>query len=191
MAAFLCLAVLTMRAPATALQAGPAYFVHGVDSAGGMATPLAVVHIPVSVSRAPSVVLKTSEPAGVVRGIGEGRNLPSPSGINTLPVPLQAATVVAMLAAICALASAIAGPGFDLVRGSFLWNLSRPTWPLLGLIYLAAGVAHFTELEGFANITPPNGTWGFWWTPFSAKFNVQWTGVVRCRAQQHFQASRT
>jgi uncharacterized membrane protein len=23
-----------------------------------------------------------------------------------------------------------------------------------------------------------SGTWGFWWTPFSAKFNVQWTGVV-------------
>jgi hypothetical protein len=103
-------------------------------------------------------VLKASKPAGIVPGIGEGRNLPSPSGINTFPVPLQAATVLAILASICALASVIAGPGFDLARGSFLWNLSRPTWPLLGLIYLAAGVAHFTELEGFANITPPNGT---------------------------------
>jgi uncharacterized membrane protein len=130
------------------------------------------------VKRAPSVILKATEPAGIVRGVGEGRNLPSPSGINTFPVFLQAATVVAMLAAICALASAIAGPGFDLARGSFLWNLSRPTWPLLALIYLAAGVAHFTELEGFTNITPPNGTWGFWWTPFSARFNVLWTGVV-------------
>lgn len=50
--------------------------------------------------------------------------------------------------------------------------------PALGLIYLAAGIAHFTEAEGFTNITPPNGSWGFWWTPFSPKVNTLWTGVV-------------
>ena len=59
-----------------------------------------------------------------------------------------------------------------------MWNLSRPTWPALGLVYLAAGVAHFTELEGFENFTPPNGTWGWWVTPFSPKWNVIWTGAV-------------
>ena len=114
----------------------------------------------------------------IVRGVGEGRELPAPSGINTLDTPLQAAVVVVILAAIGAGAALIAGPAFDAVRGSGLWNLSRPTWPALGLIYLAAGIAHFTELEGFENITPPNGTWGWFYTPFSPKINVIWTGVV-------------
>ena len=31
---------------------------------------------------------------------------------------------------------------------------------VVGFIYLAAGIAHFTEEEGFTNICPPNGTWG-------------------------------
>ena len=114
----------------------------------------------------------------LVRGIGAGRELPSPSGLNTLTKPLQAGVVLGISVAIAALALAIAGPGFAAVRGSDLWNLSRPTWPALGLIYLAAGVAHFTEAEGFENITPPNGTWGLWWTPFSPRVNVYWTGVV-------------
>ena len=114
----------------------------------------------------------------VQRGIGAGRELPSPSGLNTLTKPLQAGVVLGISVAIAALALAIAGPGFAAVRGSDLWNLSRPTWPALGLIYLAAGVAHFTEAEGFENITPPNGTWGLWWTPFSPRVNVYWTGVV-------------
>ena len=115
---------------------------------------------------------------GIVRGIGEGRDLPAPSGINTQPAPFQAAIVLAIFAAIGLGTVFLHGPVFDLVRGSDLWNLSRPTWPILGLIYLAAGIAHFTELEGFTNITPPNGTWGFFYTPFSPKFNVLWTGVV-------------
>jgi len=145
-----------------------------------LVAPLTVTrtHAPALAVRTAMVSLKAAEPTGLVRGIGEGRDLPSASGINTFPVPLQAATVLGILSVICAGASLIAGPGFDLIRDSFLWNLSRPTWPLLGLIYLAAGAAHFTELEGFSNITPPNGTWGFWWTPFSTKFNVQWTGVA-------------
>ena len=123
-----------------------------------------------------SVAPQLAEP--VVRGIGVGRDLPAPSGINTLDAPVQAAIVVAILAAIGVGASAITGPGFDAIRGSGLWNLSRPTWPILGFIYLAAGIAHFTELEGFENITPPNKTWGFFWTPFSPKVNVLWTGVI-------------
>lgn len=82
------------------------------------------------------------------------------------------------LAAVGIGASVLSGPVFDAIRGSGLWNLSRPTWPILGLIYLAAGVAHFTEAEGFENITPPNGAWGVWYTPFSPKTNVLWTGGV-------------
>ena len=107
--------------------------------------------------RSPAVAMQAEE---LTPGVGEGRNLPSPSGINTYPLPLQAATVLGIAAGIALLAALIAGPGFDAVRGSGPWNLSRPTWPLLGFIYLAAGIAHFTEEEGFTNICPPNGTWG-------------------------------
>ena len=113
-----------------------------------------------------------------MRGVGPGRELPSPSGINQLPEPLQAAFVVAVLSAVGFGAAVLSGPVFDSLRDSFLWNLSRPTWPLLGFIYLAAGIAHFTEAEGFENITPPNKTWGFYYTPFSPRVNVYWTGVV-------------
>ena len=112
------------------------------------------------VARVPATVPRTTPISCVVRGVGEGRDLPSPSGINTYPLPLQAATVLGIAAGIALLAALIAGPGFDAVRGSGPWNLSRPTWPLLGFIYLAAGIAHFTEEEGFTNICPPDGTWG-------------------------------
>ena len=77
---------------------------------------------PCGAARSPAPVLE------LVRGVGEGRDLPSPSGINTYPLPLQAATVLGIAAAIAAFAALIAGPGFDAVRGSGLWNLSRPTW---------------------------------------------------------------
>ena len=79
--------------------------------------------------RSPAVAMQSEE---LTPGVGEGRNLPSPSGINTYPLPLQAATVLGIAAGIALLAALIAGPGFDAVRGSGPWNLSRPTWPLLG-----------------------------------------------------------
>lgn len=102
---------------------------------------------------------------------------PAPSRINTLPEPVQAAIVAAIALAI-GLGANVLTDAFGLVRGSALFQLSRPTWPALGLIYLAAGVGHFTAIDGFINITPPNKTWGIWWTPFSPRFNVQWTGVA-------------
>ena len=114
----------------------------------------------------------------IQRGIGAGRDLPAPSGINAMPLVQQTLIVLGVFAAVGAGTALLAGPLFGAAKGSFLWNLSRPTWPILGIIYLAAGVAHFTEAEGFENITPPNGTWGWWFTPFSPRFNVYWTGVV-------------
>ncbi|KAL1507355.1 hypothetical protein AB1Y20_008201 [Prymnesium parvum] len=143
-------------------------------------TPLSIARAPPRSQPSLSLAdLRERESRGeIVAGVGEGRELPSLSGINTLPLPLQAAVVIAIALAIGGLTALLYGPVFDAVRGSWVWSLSRPTWPILGAIYLAAGVAHFTEAEGFENITPPNGTWGFWYTPFSPRFNVYWTGVV-------------
>ncbi|EOD21280.1 hypothetical protein EMIHUDRAFT_241402 [Emiliania huxleyi CCMP1516] len=52
--------------------------------------------------------------------------------------------------------------------------------PLLGLLYLAAGVGHFADAEAFRAIYPPVGTWGLWYLPGSAEFHVAWTGVAEC-----------
>lgn len=101
--------------------------------------------------------LRAAEAAGTIRaGVGPGRDLPALSRINTYPLPLQAATVFAISVSIGLFAALLAGPGFDVARSTFLWT-GRPTWPFLGLVYFAAGVAHFTDAEGFENITPPNG----------------------------------
>jgi uncharacterized membrane protein len=46
------------------------------------------------------------------------------------------------------------------------------------LVYLVAGVTHFTVEEEYCNIYPPRGTWGLWYLPGSPNFHVQWTGVA-------------
>ena len=174
-----------LRVTTLALVASSAAAFHVPGARPGLAGTAAAHRCTARVHQCPSMINgfftkneeKVVEPV-LVRGVGEGRDLPSPSGINTLDTKLQAAIVLGILAAVGAGTAVLAGPVFDAVRGTPLWNLSRPTWPILGFIYLAAGIAHFTECDGFENITPPNGTWGIFYTPFSPRTNVLWTGVV-------------
>ena len=55
---------------------------------------------------------------------------------------------------------------------------SKSTWPIIGITYVAAGVAHFTFHDGFVSMMPHRGAWGFWNLPGSASYHVNWTGVA-------------
>jgi uncharacterized membrane protein len=68
------------------------------------------------------------------------------------------------------------------------------TWPIpFGLIFIAAGIAHFTMKETFTAMVPPKGTWGGLWqvpAPFIepisasirplsyAEYHVYWSGIA-------------
>lgn len=113
------------------------------------------------------------------QGIGpEGCALPSPSGVNKLAEPVQASIVIAIFTALGV--STIAFSSFlDTITLNYEWVQSwRYSWPLLGAIYAAAGVTHFTLEEEYENIYPTEGAWGFWYLPGSSEFHVKWTGVA-------------
>jgi uncharacterized membrane protein len=49
----------------------------------------------------------------------------------------------------------------------------------LGLVFVLAGVTHFTVAEEYINIMPPRGCWGgLWQLPGSARLHVTWTGIA-------------
>ena len=108
----------------------------------------------------------------------------SPSGIDTLPQIAQAGVFFGVYLSL-ALATAPATKVLEVVSKSVIglekWreNVIDTTLPLLmGLLYLTAGIGHFTNSHAFQDIYPPTGTWGIWYLPGSAEFHVAWTGVV-------------
>lgn len=118
--------------------------------------------------------------APIIEGIGdEGCALPSPSRINTLQLPLQFAIFSAISGALYAGTSvSVSGLHFLQQLAPGPMNTWISTWPLLGLIYAAAGVSHFTVCDEFMNMMPASGSWGFWYLPGSKRFHVYWTGIV-------------
>ena len=115
----------------------------------------------------------------ILPGVGDdGCALPSPSGVNTLAEPVQAAIVVGIFAALGV--GTVAFSSFlDVITMKYEWVQTwRYSWPLLGAIYAAAGVSHFTLQEAYENVMPCPNAWGIWKVPGSKAFHVQWTGVA-------------
>lgn len=109
----------------------------------------------------------------------EGCSLPSPSGINVLPKPLQAmaflgiasalyGSTVGAISVLEAIKSYIPG-SIEFLLGGIGVN---------GILFFLAGITHFTLCDEYCNITPAQGSWGFWYIPGSKKFHVLWTGVA-------------
>ena len=108
----------------------------------------------------------------------------SPSGIDEWPQISQAAVFFGTYAALFLTtypATKVVESFSTSVIGLERWriNVIDSTLPILmGVVYLAAGVGHFTSSQAFQDIYPPIGTWGIWYLPGSAAFHVAWTGVV-------------
>ena len=87
-----------------------------------------------------------------IAGVGEeGCALPSLSGVNTLSEPIQAAIVLGIFVTL-GVSSVAFSSYLDTITLNYEWVQSwRYSWPLLGLIYAAAGVTHFTLQEQYEN----------------------------------------
>ena len=110
----------------------------------------------------------------------------APSGIDGLPEPAQALVFVGCYVGL-GLGTSALNKAVDGVRravcdssssGAEVWRRAILCVPLVGLLFLVAGVSHFTEARAFEAIYPPVGTWGLWYLPGSASFHVAWTGLA-------------
>lgn len=107
----------------------------------------------------------------------------SPSGIDELPELVQASaffgTYVALGLTTYPTTKLLEAMSKSIGLEKWRNNVVDTTLPLvLGLLYLSAGIGHFSNSEAFCDIYPPRGTWGLWYLPGSAEFHVAWTGVV-------------
>lgn len=100
--------------------------------------------------------------------------------VSSLPKSSQAALFAAIavfLGAGTAFTASVAGPYMSAHLPSFL-QVTKTSWFPLGPIFVAAGIAHFTEKQGFVDMYPHRGAWGIWYLPGSPTFHVYWTGVA-------------
>lgn len=104
----------------------------------------------------------------------------APSGVNGLPESQQALVVAGIFVGLLVdsyLLVSLFGALRKALPAGWFENWQK-TWPIAGIVYIAAGVAHFTAAGAFQSIYPPQGTWGLWYLPGSPEFHVAWTGVA-------------
>ena len=116
----------------------------------------------------------------VQEGIGvEGCKLTSPSGINAQPLVIQSLSFFGYFFAL-SMGGYLVIQLFDILQtiNLSLFNLWKQTFGLLGIIFMVAGITHFTVKKEYENIYPFQGAWGFWYLPGSSEFHVIWTGIA-------------
>eukprot|EP00873_Tetraselmis_striata_P039817 jgi/Tetstr1/460081/TSEL_005401.t1 len=102
------------------------------------------------------------------------------AAVSSMPDTSQAAIVAGVFAGLgvgTAASCSLVGPAIARSLPGF-FAFSESTWPLLGVTFLAAGVAHFTVEQGFLDMYPHRGAWGIYYLPGSPSFHVRWTGVA-------------
>lgn len=136
---------------------------------------------------APAYALVLPRPATVPlsRATGPSRacapHALAPSGIDGLSLPMQAATVAAILACLAG-GSAGINAAYGVAGAALPPGASdaakRLFSVLIGAAFIAGGSSHFLLTSAYLPIVPPQGTWGFWYLPGSAEFHVAWTGAA-------------
>ena len=104
----------------------------------------------------------------------------APSGIDALDLPAQAAVFAGCYGAL-GVGTFLNVKLFDVigeaVSADTQENLAR-AGSLLGILFIGAGITHFTNAAAYKAIFPPLGTWGLWYLPGDADFHVKWTGAA-------------
>eukprot|EP00195_Chlamydomonas_chlamydogama_P015259 CAMPEP_0202892918 /NCGR_PEP_ID=MMETSP1392-20130828/2589_1 /ASSEMBLY_ACC=CAM_ASM_000868 /TAXON_ID=225041 /ORGANISM="Chlamydomonas chlamydogama, Strain SAG 11-48b" /LENGTH=259 /DNA_ID=CAMNT_0049577053 /DNA_START=90 /DNA_END=869 /DNA_ORIENTATION=- len=149
--------------------------------------PSKIVHTPTRIAGRPAhrlvKVMASAESDSAKTQVykqGETEIVMPLAAVQQLPEPLQAATFFGIYAALglgTYVSCTSIAPSIEAALPG-LMAFSRATWPLLGVTYIAAGVAHFTMHDAFASMMPKQGSWGIWYLPGSPSFHVNWTGVA-------------